>query len=724
MPRGVAPGEEGYVNRVLPEDLPRKVNPLEHGPSPVGAGLERFGDALAAKYEKDSALWAGNQIAQLRVGAVKALEDAKANAPSGDPGNFTEQYLQGFDKSSAPLVEAAQRNPYAGAMVQKGLTDLRTTLAEHSMQWEASQRVAARADSISQNLTSQLPIVEAHPELATQVGSTLMDQINSTGADPSSRLRMAREMHGQLALAAANGMARQDPHGVLSGLDNPEQAPEALRGLTDQQREAVRNRAQTELVTSRAAAITQVYESHGTTAGVRALNAIDQDTSIPDELKPRLRAEVNSQVNQLRDQRREQHAEAIASLESRISTGQAGGAGDRAQARTLFEQGAYSPTQYASTVAGIARSEQSAVDDHANLNAAAAAYKAGSPLDPHDPDVKKGVAQLFTALTEKVAPGSDEYVNRAVDITKKVGVAPEPVISLARTNLVGGDPKSATAAADLIDRLDTANSRAVPFALDEKTKAMAGSINAAVKAGTDPQVAVDMARRNAEASEAQVKELDARWKHNKVDEGQQNALRFRMGNIDEGFKGGWFSSSPALPTPMQAQFDQLTKDYYRLNGGDLTQARDQAARDVSHVWGVSRVNGGPQVMAYAPERMFPGLTVEQIRNDIEHSLPDVDASKVRLVEDPQLTARTSGAQWNLEAPDKNGLMHTILGKDGNPLIYQLPVTKEDYHAVRERERQAQISAVRVEQERRRAAGQTQAEADADRTAAAPEYWGG
>jgi hypothetical protein len=243
MPRGVAPGEATYTPQVMPEDLPRKITPEIHEGSPVGAALERFGDTLAQKYQRDSALWAGDQVAALRVKAVKSLEDAKANAPSGDPGNFTEQYLQDFDKQSAPLVEAASRNPYAGAMVQKGLSELRDTLATHSMAWEATQRVAARTDSIDKNLTSQLPIVEAHPELSTQVGSTLMDQINNSGADPSARLKMARTMHEQLSLATANGMARLDPRGVIEGLNDPDHAPDALRGLNDAQREAVRTKA-------------------------------------------------------------------------------------------------------------------------------------------------------------------------------------------------------------------------------------------------------------------------------------------------------------------------------------------------------------------------------------------------------------------------------------------------------------------------------------------------
>ena len=242
MARG-DPGEATYTPQVMPEVLPRKIIP-HMDTSPVGPALEQFGNAVNAKYQADSATWAGDQVAAFRLKAVQDLDTMKAQVPAGqDPGDFTQKYLAQFDKSATSLADTAGNNPFARVMVEKGVGDLRNTLASHTLGWEAQQRVAYRNDSIAQNLTTQLPIVEAHPELADQVGSTLMDQINANGADPSSRLLLARQMHTQLSMAAANGLARQNPRGVIDGLNNPEGAPSALRDLTDQQREAVRAKA-------------------------------------------------------------------------------------------------------------------------------------------------------------------------------------------------------------------------------------------------------------------------------------------------------------------------------------------------------------------------------------------------------------------------------------------------------------------------------------------------
>lgn len=245
MARG-APGEEVYTPQVQPEDLPRKIVPRMEV-APVGQAFASALDASAQKYNADSATWAGDQVAQARVKAVQDLEAAKASAPAGDQTGFTQKYLAGFDKSNQSLIDGAGGNPVARQMVTKGLGDLRQTLQDHTLDWEAQQNVAYRADSFSNNLKSQLPLIEAHPELAGQVGSTLMDQLNSTGADPSKRLVAAREMDSQISVAAANGLTRQDPRGALQALNDPTKAPPlfapVLTGLTDAQREAVRSKA-------------------------------------------------------------------------------------------------------------------------------------------------------------------------------------------------------------------------------------------------------------------------------------------------------------------------------------------------------------------------------------------------------------------------------------------------------------------------------------------------
>lgn len=255
MARG-DPGEATYTPEVMPEDFPRKLTPRidvqEAGMA--GRAVGDIANTLDQKYKADTATWAGEQISNFRVQALKTLDDMKGQV-QGDPSDFTSKYLASFDKQAQPLTDTG--NPVAHAMIQKGLGDLRNTLTEHSMEWEATQRVAYRTDAIKTGLQNQLPLVEAHPELADQVGSTLMDQINTVGGNPSQRLTMARSMHEQLSEAAAYGLARQNPRGVLDALNNPEHAPTQIQGLTVDQIERVRARANQHLADPVFAALSQ-----------------------------------------------------------------------------------------------------------------------------------------------------------------------------------------------------------------------------------------------------------------------------------------------------------------------------------------------------------------------------------------------------------------------------------------------------------------------------------
>jgi hypothetical protein len=171
-----------------------------------------------------------------------------------------------------------------------------------------------------------------------------------------------------------------------------------------------------------------------------------------------------------------------------------------------------------------------------------------------------------------------------------------------------------------------------------------------------------------------------------------------------------------VPALLQGQFDELTRSYYNETGGNLGQARQLAAQDVRRTWGVSEVNGQREIMQYAPESMFPGLTVDAVRNDLAATVQangaafqDVDPSKVHLTATDR-TARTGGLDWGLMMPDQFGAYEPVVGKDGNPLVYRLPVQQNDVSAVQARERQAALDAARATQQVQRdaEAGQMQA----------------
>lgn len=297
MARGL-PDEETYTPHIEPEDLPRKIVPhadAQDFGAGASAALGEVGQALGQKYAADSATYASNQLAAFRTQAIDNLEKAKAAMPADqDPGNFTQNYLKAFNSQVPNLMDQTNGNPLAQRMIEKGVNDLRSNLIDHTHEWEATQRVAFRTNSLDQNLQSQTALIEAHPELASSIGSTLADQANAIGGDPSMRLSLMRKIDAQVSMAAAAGMTRQDPRGTLQALNDPTTASDrfapVLRGLNDAQREAIRAKANEHLGDAVYSAL-----SAGNVRGAQIALSKNEDLLDPKEAE-NLQRGINSQV--------------------------------------------------------------------------------------------------------------------------------------------------------------------------------------------------------------------------------------------------------------------------------------------------------------------------------------------------------------------------------------------------------------------------------------------
>jgi hypothetical protein len=187
---------------------------------------------------------------------------------------------------------------------------------------------------------------------------------------------------------------------------------------------------------------------------------------------------------------------------------------------------------------------------------------------------------------------------------------------------------------------------------------------------------VNLARDNAQKGKAEKKFLDDLWgtQHSNGQKWQtidSNAIRSGLAD-DQNYASGGFlgiggQKVPDVPTAMAAEFADLTKQYFYHTNGNLDQARKLALNDLKGTWGVSQVNGTRELMKYAPERMFPNLSVDDIRKDI--ATEGYGAS--RLVESPE-TGSSGGKIWSLAEKDQFGAWDVVRDERGMPLRYQLP----------------------------------------------------
>jgi hypothetical protein len=687
--------------KITPQATPGNVgNALEQAGSTLGAFQQRQQAAVEAKTKADGAVDAANKMASTRALMQQYTDNAKQNGPDDGQG-VTQTVSDQFDKVSKAMMDAASTNPYSKQALTVGLEQQRQELLHSTVAWEAQAGVNFRSDSVKKNVDAVAPLVEADPTQWQSAGAEQMHAIQNSNLPPESRLPLARYLDQTLSTAAARGMARLNPQGVLDSIDKPETAAAPIAALTPDAREQVRAFATGQLAKQNGDSIVNVFRTLGPDAGGKAYAAIDQ-SNLTDEQKDSVRQQVRSGLSTLNEQRRTQYANQVTALDTDIASGSPS-PGAKANADALYHNYALDQQQYAAALTGLERAGKAAKGDSDRLAYATAAFNTMRPLDPKNPDEAKSVNLLFANMTNGAAPGSDAYANAAASVTDHVGVVPKDLVSWARASLSGGNAKEAAAAANVLSRIQQINPRAYGFAVDDPaTRAMVSSINAPVQAGADPTATVNLARQNASLPKADVDALNAKWKASGAVGGQASALTSVLGS-DPAYKPGWFSSVPKPPPLMQGQFDQLTQNYYKQTNGDLIQARELAAQDLKHTWGVSEVNGQRELMQYAPEAMFPGLSATVVRDDVAKTVADnadtfqkVDASKVRLTATDR-TAHTGGTDWALSVPDKFGAYDVVRGKDGNPLTYRLPVGANDYNAVKQRQNDADLQKARVEQ---------------------------
>jgi len=431
-----------------------------------------------------------------------------------------------------------------------------------------------------------------------------------------------------------------------------------------------------------------------------------------------VRSEIHKGLTALNEQRRTQYADQITALDTAIASGSPP-PNAKASADALYQNNALDQQQYAAMLSGIVRARKTNDSDAEILARGVSAFSGRTPLDPKSKDDLNAVNAVFGSLTKQAQPGSPAYSNAAIAVTQHVGIIPPDVVSWARSNLTSGSPQTAASAAGLLAHLQATNPQSFGFAVgesDKETRAMVSTINGAVQAGTDPVVAVNLARKNAQMSDSESKSLADKYQG--IAKTQVDALPALLKG-DPTFKQGLFSSLPAIPLAMTSDFNSLASEYYKATGGDLNQSRQLAVADLKSTWGVTEVNGKREFMQYAPEAMHPGLTTAAIRTDIDKSAAGLtaDTSKVRLVQNAQ-TAFTNGQQWNLLAPDKFGANHILTNEQGVPLIYKLPEVRDVQAADREKSASEGMQRLRDKQAAAKAS-QKDAWAAADAEADAP-----
>ncbi len=240
-----------------------------------------------------------------------------------------------------------------------------------------------------------------------------------------------------------------------------------------------------------------------------------------------------------------------------------------------------------------------------------------------------------------------------------------------------------------------------PYDKDARNAAIANELNANRAAGIPAKTSYQMALQRIDRPEPQRKVINEQYgaEVRKDPTGNAKALQSAMDAEVPGF----FAKAPAAPVALQAEYSRLVGVYYGMNQ-NIDQARKLAVQQVQTTWGVSRMNGEPELVKYPPERL--NIPVDALRADVGRVAKangfEGDPATVHLTPDAARTDSSGGRVWSMTHIDpKTGAHDVILGPNNRPVVYAVP-SPPDFAKAHAAAVAQQLDAARQERDANRA----------------------
>jgi hypothetical protein len=218
----------------------------------LGGALEQVSrnqDRLQAferqKAEERAAVWAQERLMGVRSKWLEELQRRQREAPE-NPEGFTPSVLADFDRERDELIEQA---PTEGARnwLSERLGAVRLGLQEDALRFEASRAVDYKVSGLMRATDAARTAAEFRPGDFAELAAEQRAAIEASGLPADMQAKLTQESVTSIASAAVQGMIRRDPYATLRALNDENTRELAVRALTFDQRQALRNSAEAEI---------------------------------------------------------------------------------------------------------------------------------------------------------------------------------------------------------------------------------------------------------------------------------------------------------------------------------------------------------------------------------------------------------------------------------------------------------------------------------------------
>lgn len=609
---------------------------LQQGLSAIGDAANEYVDTIRQKQDERDRIWAQGQVTEARAAEIEARSQrwAKGEDLSNLPNTINTQ----FDQDMATR-RAAAPSPSAAKYLDLHAPTLKTD-------FHAQAREDADKYLVTKNFTGLVDGVEkARGLVFNNPGSfaktyaeqkTLID-----GVQMPTELRAKMDAHlKELGSSAVQGM-------IENG--NPYEAAKQLKaGMWD--------------------------------------NYINPDR-LP-ALANAAHSEIRTRENEAKANAAAANADALAGLSVRINQFANGQSDDLSQVDIDKIKGSVRPAQWATLQNAYddARARREAADG-GRVNVAQT-IEAGGHIDPSDAKQRAGYDAYFT---KDVLPRLMQSKNpdaAIVEFVGRQGVIPDTLKGNIRTQLRSGSPEEKIAATQMLDQFKSINPQVVNDFSEDDIR-LGSLISANIDRGMAPDKAVRAADEVMRTPKGTRSALDQAYNDQtkiKGLDGTTTQQRWLKSQFADWWH--WSGSVNVLPA-VAAEADEVVRNEYVRNGGDLEAARKSASDVIRARFGLSEVNGTPTVMRNPPEQHyeFPGKAPSVVAKAIrDEAIADVsvDALKdptnplskdtVRLLPYP-IIGRTSPdgkPVYAIQVRDATGQWHTQVEMNPKSLDYGNP----------------------------------------------------
>jgi len=710
------------TNQVDQQAAPNfQLRPLQNNAAQtLGQGIANAGQILfrvqqeeQAKEDKAAIIEADRLLGEAENDLLHAPETGAYSQSGDNARGITDKTLSEYDKR-ASKVDEGLRNPRQKAVFREALNERRVRVQQGLLRHESGQREIAhdnQAQAAIDGAAESAALNWQNPERVAQEIARQHAVINV-----QAQRKGWNEEERQQALRKSNGFT----HTAVIGQMLTANAYGAAKAYYDAHSEefdaAQRTRIEAAIDAGRVKAVTndiaKAFELD-TKAGESALKKLGE-SGLSEEDQLEVRKQVRERNGLLHAERRAEYAETVNTLERSITAG-APGQNAEAVAARLYRKGVYSPTEYTNILERIDIARAKGAEDAATIAGIEDAFVNGLRLDPKNEKIVKAVDKWFAEATKvnQVKPGSEEYVSLSAQMAARTNILPPKAMSWARATLLSGEPAITVPAANAMTRWADAAPTAYAYFDDPNLKAYAEQVSSLVQAGASPEKAVEVARANAfDIPEQRKKVLQSTYTKEKYAEDNAGDLQDRMDG-DDAFDVEILPGAPQAPLGMRDEYERSVRAYFDRTNGDIERARELAWKDIRGVYGYSRVNGEPEILKYAPELVFPGVSIDVIRNDLNSAATAAGIKTPVNLTPSRATGDTRGILWSLTTTDEDGNDEVLLDEKNRPLIYAIPTDTQAYVEADAKNRRDAIAKARAESEKRRRLVEATAEAAAE-----------